>query len=165
MKIKYLTMTIILTIILFLVSIIEIYSINNFLFISNRNKQKILNILNIEEADSIKFISLKSKRSGFHSMSGYMQLVFDISIDDYNENKLQYSDTNQEYYLDSKFYEKIDDNYYRCTLQVSESLNITAFKELYNIYRTNSLIIMFISGSIKICIIAAIIILIIKIAK
>lgn len=106
------------------------YSNNNLKYISEENKIKLMNILEINESDSFNPI-YKKYNSGFHgSDPDYYEIKFEISIDDYEKNDLvYYEDSTYEVLVDCHYKEKKDDTNYTCIVRVSNVHN----KELFDI--------------------------------
>lgn len=105
------------------------YSNNNLKYISDENKIKLMNVLEINEADSFNPI-YKKYNSGFHgSDPDYYEVKYEISIEDYEKNDLvYYEDSTYEVLVDCHYKEKKDDTTYICIVRASNVHN----KELFN---------------------------------
>lgn len=105
------------------------YSNNNLKYISDENKIKLMNVLEINEADSFNPI-YKKYNSGFHgSDPDYYEIKYEISIEDYKKNDLvYYEDSTYEVLVDCHYKEKKDDTTYICIVRASNVHN----KELFD---------------------------------
>lgn len=105
------------------------YSNNNLKYISDENKIKLMNVLEINEADSFNPI-YKKYNSGFHgSDPDYYEIKYEISIEDYEKNDLvYYEDSTYEVLVDCHYKEKKDDTTYICIVRASNVHN----KELFD---------------------------------
>lgn len=111
------------------------YENNNLIFLSSKDKKELMEILEIEEADSFYPIRKKWCSTGFHgSDPNYYEIIFEISIKDYEKNKLNYSEESYyEVFIDCRYKEKKDKNTYTCILRVSEIYNEELFNKLDNL--------------------------------
>lgn len=119
-------------IILFVVLYI-IYDRNNLVFTSEENKKELMNVLEIQDALSFKPISKKSEFLGFGSGPNCYELKFEISIEDYERNKLNYKDIKNENdipEIDIRYKMKKDDSTYICVVRTSNQNEYTT--KLYN---------------------------------
>ncbi|HJJ12894.1 MAG TPA: hypothetical protein OIM48_06320 [Clostridiaceae bacterium] len=84
---------IIILLIIITVLIIVIINKNNKINISEQEKQELMLLLGIEKSSSFLPISIYNINLGFGDTSECYVLKFEISIADYNENLLNYNDT------------------------------------------------------------------------
>jgi hypothetical protein len=84
---------IIMLLIMITVLIIVIINKNNRINISEQEKQELMLLLGIEKSSSFLPISINNVNLGFGKLSECYVLKFKISIADYNENLLNYNDT------------------------------------------------------------------------
>lgn len=126
---KFLKIIVILFIVIVLVVINIFYKNNNLKFLSLENKNKLMSILEINEAQSF-YPIYKKYNGGFHgSDPNYYEIKFEISIEDYEKNNLNYKE--ESYYdvlIDCRYKEKKDENTYICILRASNLQN----RELYD---------------------------------
>lgn len=109
------------------------YNKNNLIFISEENKKELMNVLEIDDAPSFKPISKKSEFLGFGSDPNCYELKFEISIEDYEKNKLNYEDIKNENdipEIDIHYKMKKDDSTYICVVRTSNQNEYTT--KLYN---------------------------------
>ena len=120
----------------FLLGVINaFYKNNNLIFLSSKDKEELMEILKIEEADSFYPIRKKRCSTGFHgSDPNYYEIIFEISIKDYEKNKLNYQEISYyEVLIDCHYKEKKDKNTYTCILRVSDFCNEELFYRLANL--------------------------------
>lgn len=110
--------------------IIIFFNYNNLVFLSSKDEKELMELLQIEEAESFTPIRMKRCSTGFHgSDPDYYEVKFEISTQDYEKNHLNYQETSYyEVLIDCQHKEKKDENTYTCILRVSEMNN----KELFN---------------------------------
>lgn len=112
------------------------YTNNNLKYISDENKIKLMNVLEINEADSFNPI-YKKYNSGFHgSDPDYYEIKYEISIEDYEKNDLvYYEDSTYEVLVDCHYKEKKDDTTYICIVRASNVHNKELFDKISNYKR------------------------------
>ena len=104
---------IIMLLIIITVLIIVIINKNNKINISEQEKQELMLLLGIEKSSSFLTISIYNINLGFGDTSECYVLKFEISIADYNENLLNYSDTDTTE-ISQNWKEKKDEETYIC---------------------------------------------------
>lgn len=92
---------------------IVIINKNNKINISEQEKQELMLLLGIEKSSSFLPISINNVNLGFGNLSECYVLKFEISIADYNENLLNYSDTDTTE-ISQNWKEKKDEETYIC---------------------------------------------------
>lgn len=92
---------------------IVIINKNNKINISEQEKQELMLLLGIEKSSSFLPISIYNINLGFGDTSECYVLKFEISIADYNENLLNYSDTDTTE-ISQNWKEKKDEETYIC---------------------------------------------------
>lgn len=129
---KYIKILCIILVVFLLGFINVFYQNNNLTFLSSKDKEELMEILNIKEADSFYPIRKKWSSTGFHgSDPNYYEIVFEISIEDYERNKLNYQEISYyEVLIDCHYKEKKDKNTYTCILRVSNLYNEELFDKL-----------------------------------
>lgn len=106
---------------------------NNLVFISEENKKDLMDVLKIEDAPSFRPISKNSEFLGFGSGSNCYKLKFEISIEDYEKNNLNYRDMKDEIdipEIDIHYKLIKDDTTYICVVRTSNQNEYTT--KLYN---------------------------------
>lgn len=104
---------IIILLIIITVLIIVIINKNNKINISEQEKQELMLLFGIEKSSSFLPISIYNINLGFGDTSECYVLKFEISIADYNENLLDYSDTDTTE-ISQNWKEKKDEETYIC---------------------------------------------------
>ncbi len=120
----------------FLLVVINVfYNNNNLIFLSLEDKKELMKILEIEDADSFHPICKKRSRSGFHGGDPkYYEVTFEISVEDYEKNNLNYYEISYyEVLVDCYYKEKKDNNTYICILRASNFYNKELFNKLANL--------------------------------
>lgn len=107
---------IIMLLIIITVLIIVIINKNNKINISEQEKQELMLLLGIEKSSSFLPISIYNINLGFGDTSECYVLKFEISIADYNENLLNYSDTDTTE-ISQNWKEKKDEETYICYIR------------------------------------------------
>jgi hypothetical protein len=95
---------------------IVIINKNNKINISEQEKQELMLLLGIEKSSSFLPISIYNINLGFGDTSECYVLKFEISIADYNENLLNYSDTDTTE-ISQNWKEKKDEETYICYIR------------------------------------------------
>lgn len=121
---------------LILIAIIYCLSIwyynNNLRFISESDKTKLMNILDITEANSFEPIYRKYS-SGLHgSDPNVYEVKFEISIEDFEKNDLVYYEEPYEVLVDCHYKEKKDNTTYTCIVKASDIQNEELFNKIRN---------------------------------
>lgn len=136
---KIIKWIIIFLIVILIILIDSIYKKHNLMFISNNDKESLMEILEINESESFVPIYIYS-HSGFHDIQGCYEIKFEISIQDYENNNLNYNE--ESYYeelADCTHKELKDDSTYICILRRSKwGKNIEIYNQIHswNLNRT-----------------------------
>lgn len=108
----------------------SMYKNYNLVFVDNETKNKLMIALKIQDSKSFK--PLYIKRNSFDGNYGkYYEIKFEISIQEYEANRLDYSE--EIYYnmfIECKYKEKKNDNTYICIIRISEIYNKTLYQEI-----------------------------------
>lgn len=99
--------------------------------ISENSKKELLELLEIENAPSFKFIHRKSRiyQRPFHCY----ELKFKISKQDYEKNELKYSALWQECLFDCKYIEKENNSMYTCVVRCTDENNKEFYERIRNV--------------------------------
>ena len=130
---KFLFVIVGIILIIILVQFSIYYSNNNLKYISEENKIKLMNVLNISDSSTFNPI-YKKYRSGFHgSDPDYYEIKFEISIEDYEKNDLvYYEESTYEVLVDCHYKEKKNDTTYTCIVKASNVQNKELFDKISN---------------------------------
>ena len=72
--------------------IIIFFNYNNLVFLSSKDEKELMELLQIEEAESFTPIRMKRCSTGFHgSDPDYYEVKFEISTQDYEKNHLNFN--------------------------------------------------------------------------
>lgn len=108
------------TIILFIAAILNFwYSQNNLKFISKNMKEQIADWINIEQeySNSLELISANQLSAGLSSHDKYCELIFKISKEEYEKNKLDYTGDFDSPEMILKGKKEYDNNSYMCLIR------------------------------------------------
>lgn len=105
--------------------------INRHTEISEDSKKNLLELLEIEDALSFKFIHRKKVKydAPFHCC----ELKFEISKQDYEENELKYGESYLELEFDCNYIEKEENDIYTCVVRRTDQYNKEFYTKLGNI--------------------------------
>lgn len=121
--------------------IFNYFNDNNIIKVSYTDKQKLMQLLYIENSSTFLPISISTVDLGIGDTTECYELKFEISIEDYNENSLNYKDIDtSEISLNWK--EKKDNQTYICHVREWENTEnrkdlFNELKELKNTYKFN----------------------------
>lgn len=96
------------------------YSQNNLKFISESMEEQIINWLELDKTytNSLKLISAHNVSAGFSSHDKYRELIFKISKEEYEKNKLNYMQDFDSPDMTLKGKKEYDDNSYLCIIRI-----------------------------------------------
>ena len=127
MKNKFLALAIavIIIIIVFVIKLNAWYSKNNLKFISEDMKEQIIEWLNIEKeySNSLELISANQVSAGLSSHYKYCELIFKISKEEYENNKLNYTQDFDSPEMTRKGKKEYDNDSYMCCIRYQIVLN------------------------------------------
>lgn len=97
------------------------------------NKQAIMDILEIKDSKTFTLIYVK-KSFEFQSNDGsYYEIRFEISTEDYENNKLHYNEESYTEVLECNYKEKKDENTYTCIKRISNIYSEELYKKIKNL--------------------------------
>lgn len=99
--------------------------------ISEDTKKELLELLEIEDAPSFKYIH--KKRISTYSDFNCYELKFKISKQDYEKNELKYGEAWQECLFACHYIEKESNDTYTCVVRYDDNANEEFYKRLRNI--------------------------------
>lgn len=99
--------------------------------ISEDTKKELLELLEIEDAPSFKYIH--KKRVSTYCHFNCYELKFEISKQDYEKNELKYGESWQEIYFACHYIEKESNGTYTCVVRYDDIANEEFYKRLRNI--------------------------------
>lgn len=99
--------------------------------ISEDTKKELLELLEIEDAPSFKFIH--KKRISTYSDFNCYELKFKISKEDYEKNELKYGEAWQEIYFACHYIEKESKDTYTCVVRFTDLYNEEFYERLKNV--------------------------------
>lgn len=99
--------------------------------ISEHTKKELLELLEIEDAPSFKYIHTKYVST--YSHFDCYELKFKISKEDYEKNELKYGEAWQECLFDCDYIEKENSDTYTCVVRRTDLYNEEFYKRLRNI--------------------------------
>lgn len=102
--------------IIVLIIILMIVSSNKSVQLTDEDRNELMSVLGIEDAQSFKFLSINREDLGFGDGTDCYTLKFEISTEDYNRNNLYYNDGESAALSDS-FKIKKNDNTYTCSVR------------------------------------------------
>lgn len=97
------------------------------------NKQSIMNLLEIEDSKTFELIYVKHSFEFQSNDGSYYEIKFEISIEDYENNKLNYNEENYTELLECNYKEKKDENTYICIKRISNIFNEELYKKIENL--------------------------------
>lgn len=139
MKKKFLLLAsvVIIIIILFIIKLNTWYSKNNLKFISEDMKEQIIEWLNIDKeySNSLELISANQVSAGLSSHDKYCEIIFKISKEEYENNKLNYTQNFDSPEMILKGKKEYGNDYYMCCIRYQIILNNDEYYILSDIIR------------------------------
>lgn len=127
MKKKFITLAIVIIIIIivFVIKLNAWYSKNNLKFISEGMKEQIIDWLNMEKeySNSLELISVNQVSAGLSSHDKYCELIFKISKEEYEKNKLNYTKNFDSPEMTLKGKKEYGNDYYMCLIRYQIIVN------------------------------------------